>query len=298
MNPLDILALESRKLFLERQRGVEEGATVSENVEYEIERKDGGRLWALISSTFVYENGEATKAVVVAHDVSQRVEANRQLRATLKEKEVLLQEVHHRVKNNLQLVSSLLDMQSMTTQEPEPLSILQDSRNRVKAMALVHETLYQAADLAIVDVAGYLQGIVRNLVGIYRDGTQLVPVDVQIEEGNLDLDTAIICGLIVNELVSNALKYAFPYDRQELRPTDHKDEIAVLFRQQAADLLELSVRDNGIGIPDDIDLDHARSLGLRLVNMLTQQLQGTVQLDRNGGTLFRISFPKSSQGEA
>jgi two-component sensor histidine kinase len=224
-------------------------------------------------------------------EIEERVRVESQLRVALQEKEVLLQEVHHRVKNNLQLVSSLLDMQSLSIRNPTAEAVLQDSRNRVKTMALVHERLYQSHDLASVDVGQYIKGIVRHLDGIYAGQAPGVKIDVQVESVGLNLDTAIPCGLIINELVSNALKYAFP--RGHDRFSGHGEERAIrigLCRKAGGQLL-LFVGDNGVGLPPNVDLNSPRSLGMRLVAMLTQQLGGSIALDRRLGTSFQISFP-------
>jgi two-component sensor histidine kinase len=208
---------------------------------------------------------------------------------SLHEKEVLLKEIHHRVKNNLQVISSLLNLQSEKIKQPDLLETFMESQNRIRAMALVHEKLYQSNDLSQIDFTEYM-----NSFSIYMNSAyNLDPNNVQIQ---LDadpkphlfkIDTAIPCSLILNELISNSCKYAFPDKR--------KGSIRLYFvlekeTEKTAYYL-LKVSDDGIGISPDIDIKKTNSLGLQLVDMLTQQIEGSVELDRDHGTCFSIRFP-------
>jgi PAS domain S-box-containing protein len=218
-------------------------------------------------------------------ELAQRRQAEAQLTASLREKEVLLKEVHHRVKNNMQIVSSLLELQSDAIDDTVLLAPFRDSQDRIRSMALIHETLYQSQDLARVDLARYIHTLSAQLVRSYTVDPQRITIRIQVEPVILDIDQAIPCGLILNELLSNAFKYAFPQGRTgEVHVELHADTA-----QQAA----LVVRDNGIGFPDTIDFRHTESLGLQLVAMLTEQLQGTIALQRAGGTIFTLTFPVS-----
>jgi len=222
-------------------------------------------------------------------ELVERRQAQERLQASLQEKEVLLKEIHHRVKNNLQVISSLLDMQSLSIQSPEAGEALEDSQHRVRTMAFVHERLYQSEDLASVDVREYLESLAGYLLAAYERSTDRIHLNLQIEDVCLDLDTAIASGLIVNELVSNALKHAFPATREG------DGEIGLKLASLDDGRFELQVRDNGVGFPPDLDPVGTQSLGLRLVNMLTQQLQGTLNLSRDVGTAFTITFPGAVQ---
>ena len=223
-----------------------------------------------------------------------------QLRTSLREKEVLLQEVHHRVKNNLQIIASLLDLQADSlgdAADPHLLQIFQDTRHRVHAMVLVHETLFQSPDLARIGARPYLTDLVSHLLGAYSGWSGEVMVAVEVDDVMLDTDTAIPCGLIVNELVSNALKYAFPLSPPVPSPSEGpggtQNELKVELRETGDGELCLSASDNGVGLPPNVDLAAPKSLGLRLVSLLARQLRGTLEVDRSGGTTFRLTWKRS-----
>jgi PAS domain S-box-containing protein len=217
-------------------------------------------------------------------ELADRKRAQDRMQASLQEKEVLLKEIHHRVKNNLQVISSLLDMQALSTQNPEAIEVLEDSQHRVKTMAFVHERLYQSEDLASIDVAEYVESLTNHLLTAYEGRAGAIALDLRIDDVVLDLDTAVATGLIINELVSNSLKHAFPPQGEG------EGEILVALGSLDDDRLELQVCDNGVGLPPDLDVQDSQSLGLRLVNMLTQQLRGALDLDRSAGAAFRITF--------
>jgi two-component sensor histidine kinase/CheY-like chemotaxis protein len=222
-------------------------------------------------------------------EVEERKRAEKQIRAALCEKEVLLQELHDRVKNNLQVISSLLDMQAAYTAEPEARHLLRESQNRVRALAFAQDTLYQQADLATIDLASYVHTIVSYLVEVYGNLNGAITVDVQVGNFQLDLEAAANCGMIINELTSNALQHAFPADWHV-----EKGLIRVEICAQGNGDCTLIVSDNGVGLGPGLDLQNPQSLGLRLVTMLAGQLGGVLEVDRRGGTAFKISFPPSS----
>jgi two-component system, sensor histidine kinase PdtaS len=210
----------------------------------------------------------------------KRIEA--QLTASLREKEVLLKEIHHRVKNNLQVVASLLYLQSDRLDDPQLLAECQESQHRIRAMALIHETLYQARDLARVDFGRYVRALAADLPQAYAADPARITLQTHTEEVWLDIDAAVPCGLILNELVSNALKHAFPDGRRGAIHLDLRAELG---------LTTLRVRDTGMGVPDGLDVRQAESLGLQLVGMLTDQLGGTLDLSRAEGTTVTLTFP-------
>ncbi len=220
--------------------------------------------------------------MVLRWEIDDRIRAEEQLRASLREKEVLLQEIHHRVKNNLQVISSLLDLQSEQITDPATLAAFCESQNRVRTMAIIHEKLYQSPDLGQINFGQYIQELTDYLFRSYAADITQIDCDITVEDVFLGVDTAIPCGLIVNELLSNALKYAFPLGQH--------GRITIGFHAEPDGRLILSVSDTGIGIPAEFDLQTTESLGLQLVHMLVRQLNGTLTLNRNHGTAFTITF--------
>ncbi|MBN2391899.1 MAG: PAS domain S-box protein [Anaerolineae bacterium] len=213
-------------------------------------------------------------------EITERAQAEAKIKASLKEKEILLQEIHHRVKNNLQVISSLLNLQSQGIQDEKTLEVFQESQNRIRSMALIHEKLYRSSDLARVDFAEYIRNLASFLIRSYR--SRAVRLDLQAADIYLSIDNAVPCGLIVNELISNALKHAFVDGRE--------GEIRVIMQQLADHQVRLVVRDNGVGLPKDADYMNTGSLGLQLVTMLVEQLDGTIEIRNNVGAEFEIIF--------
>ncbi len=216
-------------------------------------------------------------------DITRSKRAEEKIRKSLEEKEVLLKEIHHRVKNNMQIVSSLLDHQTQFIKDKNVIEIFLESQNRIASMALVHEKLYQSKDLAKINFHDYINDLVANLFQSYVENSGKIRLNMNIENIQLDIDFAIPCGLIINELVTNCIKYAFPEGRF--------GEIKIVFRKTGEDMLELIIGDNGIGIPFDMDFRKTGSLGLHLVTILAEnQLHGKINLNRNEGTEFIIEF--------
>ena len=201
---------------------------------------------------------------------------------SLREKEVLLKEIHHRVKNNMQVISSLLRLQSRHVKDKEALELFNESRNRIYSMALIHESLYQAKDLTRIDFAGYVRRLTRDLFRTYSVGPNEIKLKMEIKDVFLNVNTGIPCGLIINELVTNSLKHAFP---------DGKNgEIQVGLYKRKKGEFTLNVRDNGTGFPEDFDFQNTESLGMQIVISLVEQLDGTIELDKGEGTSFTIGF--------
>jgi two-component sensor histidine kinase len=215
-------------------------------------------------------------------EIVERQRAENQIKTSLREKEVLLKEIHHRVKNNLQVISSLLKLQAGYIKEHHVLEILKESQNRVRAMALLHEKLYQSEDLAKINFTEYVHSLVANLFRSYGVKSQTIAARINIADILFDIDTVIPCGLIINELVSNSLKYAFPENQ--------KGEIRVELVQTSQGECCILVSDDGVGLPEDLDFHDTKSLGLQLVCMLIEQLEGSVELDRSCGTTFKITL--------
>ncbi|MBN1779746.1 HAMP domain-containing protein [bacterium] len=214
----------------------------------------------------------------------ERDRAAEEIKSSLREKEVMLKEIHHRVKNNLQIISSLLNLQSNHIHDENALAMFVDCQNRVRSMAIVHEQLYHSPDLASINFSEYVEALINGLQSSYRADSRRIQFDVDILDIPLDIDRAVPCGLIIHELVSNAIKHAFNSHHEgliqiKLRRDDHLEQFC------------LSVRDNGQGIPESIDYKNTDSLGLRLAVILTEkQLKGSIDLDRSSGTAFHICF--------
>ena len=213
---------------------------------------------------------------------SDLIRSGQEVQASLREKEVLLQEIHHRVKNNLQVISSLINMQVRRTEDAASRSALAECQNRVQAIALIHEKLYQSRDYARVPFSDYARSLATNVfcaTGVSPENTKL---SVEFENLSLAVDKAIPCGLILNELITNALKHAFPNER--------RGTVRIQLRKADGEL-ELVVSDNGVGLTSDFDPATSNSLGMQLVQTLVEQLDGCLEIFHEGGTTVRIAFP-------
>lgn len=246
--------------------------------------KDGHEIPLEISFSEDFKNGKHYFTGFV-RDVTGHKQAEEQLRSSLNEKEVLLQEIHHRVKNNLQIISSLLNLQTGSVKDKKVLGMFAEYQARVKSMALIHEQLYQSRSLAKIDFAVYIQKLAFNLFRLYGIDADTIILEINVDKGLLDVDAAVPCGLIITELVSNSLKYAFP--------SGQSGKVCINLLSDHNHGFTLSVSDNGVGFPENLDFRNTESLGLQLVNTLTTQLGGKLELDRRGGTEFKISFSNS-----
>lgn len=243
-------------------------------------RKDGVEFPAEASISKVDVDGQRIFTVIL-RDMTRHKEAEEQIRTSLREKEVLLKEIHHRVKNNLQVVSSLLNLQVRGIHEESARQAFRESQDRVLAMALIHEQLYQSKDLSDVHFGDYIRQLAAHLFRSYQVSASRIELKTEIEDVHLPVDTAVHCGLIINELVSNALKHAFPHGRE--------GEIRIELKSDSGMVL-LAVEDNGVGIADTASYWSHGSLGLRLVKSLVRQLQGETEVGKSGGTAIRIRF--------
>ncbi len=258
------------------------------NVSFQFMDAEGGKLIGECNTGLLTDSeGKVTGLVTVMRDITERKKAEDQLKEALQEKEILLKEVHHRVKNNLQIMSSLLSIQEEKIEDLSAKNALKNAQSRIRSMAYIHEDLYQTSHLAYVDLNLYMRKLVQNLLDLYSMGKQ-VTTSYQIDSSHIGLDTAIPCGLIVNELVSNSLKYAFPDKRA--------GTIAVRFFHdkslRRSNQYTLEVEDNGIGFTDSgkQQEESSRKLGFQLVQILAKQLNGTVQIDRTSGVRISITF--------
>ena len=275
----------ARDIFEEEQRVVLQGRPLLNRID-RVSAPNGQPRW--ISSTKVPlrdADGRVTGLVGISRDITALKQAEAQLLASLQEKEVLLKEIHHRVKNNLQVVSSLLRLQAETIADPELRDAFEDSQRRVRAMALVHELLYRSADLAHIDFGEYLTGLVNYLRRSHARPLHNLRLRVEVAAITLEIDQAIPLGLLVNELVTNSLKYAFP----DLQP---EAEIWVTASCDAAGTLVLAVGDNGVGLPATVNVEDPASMGWQLVQSFVAQLHGRYTLTRQPGAVFTLTIPE------
>lgn len=277
------------------------------SVEIPILCKNGDIRIVFWNSANVYAEDGATVIATIAQgiDVTDRKRAEEKIKESLKEKEVLLKEIHHRVKNNMQIISSLLNLQSRYIKGKKALEMFQNSQARIRAMALVHEKLYRSQDLARINFVEYVNDLVKQLFRSHGISPTKIKFNVRIKDVFLDINRAIPCGLIINELVSNSLKHAFPASAKAAagkpasvktmagKPNGRKGKIDIDFYLDKDNKLLLKIKDNGIGLPDNIDIKNTKTLGLQLVVTLVEQLNGTIEVDIKRGTTFKIKFDKS-----
>lgn len=256
--------------------------------EWNITLWDGRKVWFELSNSFFEHPPYPIMLLSQFRDITGRKQAEASLNAALSDKDILLREVHHRVKNNLAVITGLLNLQRRAMSDEVSRSLLQDLTTRVQSMSLVHEKLYRSENLSNIGFQDYLETLVAQLRTSFGKRSGL---DVRVEASGtqLDLDTAIPCGLVINELLTNSMKYAFPEGRP--RAGEERCVIEVSIRKTAT-ALTLVVADNGIGLPAETELAASKSIGLRLVQTIGQhQLGGKVEVDRSRGTRFTLTFP-------
>ena len=237
--------------------------------------------WLEIFMNPIYDaDGAVSEISLVAHDISEKKKTSIEIEESLKEKEVLLKEIHHRVKNNLQVISSILNLQSSFVDDKKTLEILQESRNRIRSMAIIHENLYRTEDFSSINFSDYLDNLTANLVSSYRLGQEVV-LNTNFKEVDLVLDQAIPCGLLVNELVTNALKYAWK---------DGETGTITMTLEEKDNIVYLEISDDGVGLPVDFNQMKSDTLGLQLVVTLVEQLDGDIKVDIKKGTKYFIKF--------
>ena len=246
-----------------------------------VDRDDSHQIYDITCSSLTDKRDRIASHVIVFRNITDRKLSEDLIRASLRDKEMLLKEIHHRVKNNLQVVSSLLYLQSRKVHDDGVLEMFQESQHRVRSMALVHERLYRTEDLAWIDFGAYIHDLTDYLFQVYKTEDKSIRLKTHFASLPLNIDAAIPCGLIVNELVSNALKHAFPNGKP--------GEINIELYEGEDGQFSLSVSDNGIGFPEDVDFRNTTSLGLQLVNTLADQIEGSVELDGKDGTSFVIT---------
>ncbi len=260
------------------------------NLEYSLKNKDGSTFIGVLNTALIRDaHGEPKSFIATTRDITERKQTEKQIKRSLDEKEVLLREVHHRVKNNIQVISSMLNLYSTHIKDEPYLNAIQDIQNRIKSMALIHEKLYQTKDVARVDFNEYIKDLVNSLFRFYGVNINKIKPKIEVEGVSLGLDAGVPCGLIINELVSNSLKHAFAEELQgniniEMRP-ENETEVALI------------ISDNGKGFPPDFDFKNTKTFGLQLVITLVEQLGGNIQLNKEGGAEFKVTFEKGKEEE-
>lgn len=241
----------------------------------------GENHWVESQFIPIKKNGDISSVLLIATDITKKKRATDQLRSSIEEKEILLKEIHHRVKNNMQIISSLLNLQTQYIDDEGAADILKESQNRVKSMAMLHEKLYQSKNFTHIKFEDYVKSLVSDLFFTYSTSPDKVRLTIEVEDVSLNLETAVPCGLIISELVSNCLKHAFPNGR--------KGEMYVSLKDRNGNY-ELIVSDDGIGFPQNLEFENTESLGLQLVQNLTNQIDGEIIIDSSHGTKFIIVF--------
>ncbi len=253
------------------------------DMEFQITTAKGNKKWVQAICNPITVDGKTVKLTGTFQDITERKQAEEQIKASLKEKEVLLREIHHRVKNNMQVIISLLKLQSSKVKDKQYADMLKASQDRIKAMSLIHEKFYQSKDFANIDFREYVKNLVNSLIASHGVDTNKIRFNVDVKDVVFDLENAIPYGLIIHELVSNSLKHAFPDDRE--------GEIKITLYPANEEELELTFSDDGIGMPEDLDFDNMETLGLELTkDIIEHQLGGKIELDRTKGTTFHVLF--------
>lgn len=256
-------------------------------VRHGIIRADGERRFIIVRFKVMFdENGRKIGTRGVNQDITEHKIAEDALAKSLDEKEMLLKEIHHRVKNNLMIISSLLSLQSHYIKDKAALDVFKESQNRTKSMAMIHERLYQSTDLKKIDLGDYIRSLANDLYRTMISDPSRVKLDVDVEDLKIDINTVVPLGLIVNELVTNSMKHAFP--------GDESGHVNVELYHENGEIV-LKIADNGIGFPKDLDYKNTSSLGLQLVNNLTSQIDGELELDRSQGTAFTLIFEEQKE---
>ncbi|MCK9151500.1 PAS domain S-box protein [Methanobacterium alcaliphilum] len=280
----DVIDLDEYDSFLKNMKIVKEQGALH-NIEHKLYDKEGSAFIAEMNIVLSNDSKGIPKGYIATlRDITYRKKMENQIKSSLKEKEILLKELHHRVKNNMQIISSLIGLQSEQVDDRKTRAMFEDSKNRIKSMAIIHENLY-TSDIEEVNFSQYVESLVQTLEKSYNSKKRNIGVDIDVDNVVNDMDQSITCGLILNELISNCFKYAFPYQDE-----NHKKPKIMIKAYNNGKNTIINVKDNGIGVPADLDFKKTDSLGLQIVCTLVAQLGGTIDLDNSQGTNFCIEF--------
>ncbi|MGZ7068653.1 MAG: PAS domain-containing sensor histidine kinase, partial [Methanobacterium sp.] len=302
-NMLELMAPECHKKVESDMLKIMDGE-YTQNLEYKFMKSNGTIFTGEVNLSVIKDNKGVSQSIIfILRDITEIKNAEKQIKASLKEKEVLLREIHHRVKNNLQIISSLLSLQSGYLLDDEAQDIFTESQNRIRTMAMIHEKLYKSESLVKINFKDYINDLTENLFYNYKISPNMIKLYNNIEDLSFDINTAIPCGLIINELVTNCIKHAFPWFKTPMSLKESSEDLE--FGKYKIEIqlhldngnYVLSVADNGVGIPDDFDFNETNSLGLKLVNNLVEQLDGTMTLDNTSGSKFTIVFKENNYQE-
>jgi PAS domain S-box-containing protein len=280
LNELDLILEEDKILHVEQIINLIDGYDVKP-FEARLLDKNGKLRWVNIRLTSIEKENVVSYILINASDITELKQYEKEIQDSLHKKEILLQEIHHRVKNNMQIISSLLSIQTRYVDDRDSINVLKESQNRVKSLAMIHEKLYKSKNFDKIYLLEYIESLVWDLFYSYaiKKG-RIIPI-LDIDNIKLNIETSVPCGLIITELVSNCLKYAFPNQKE--------GELKVSLKSVGNEY-KLIISDNGIGIPENIDFFNTESLGLQLVNSLTDQIDGKIEFNRDNGTEFKITF--------
>ena len=249
--------------------------------------KDGKQIFASAKVSHIGDGNSTGSTLILMADLTDRIKRQELLNASLLEKEALIKEIHHRVKNNLQIISSLVNLQSEKIRKGDEVNALSETQARIRTMALIHEKMYRSLDLSKINLAEYIANLTKALFSIYNTDRSRIGLNLKLDNSiKIDMDTAVPCGLIINELVSNSLKHAFP--------NEMPGELTIELTRKDTNVL-ISVMDNGVGFPPEIDHKNTDTLGMQLVHTLTDQLEGTLNLESGNGTTITLEFPLERQ---
>jgi PAS domain S-box-containing protein len=278
-----VFADKNQKLMFRSNNSSNRKINTISHIETYLKSKYGKIIPVILSDSVIQNKDHQTVGIVcIGNDIEEIKEAQYKVKASLEEKEILLREIHHRVKNNLQIISSLLNIQSNYIKDEEDLELLRESQTRIKSMAIIHEGLYKSNDFTHINFKDYIHSLI-HYISVHYNVSPKILINVDVKNVMLNIETAVPCGLIINELVTNSIKHAFP--------NGSGGKIKVSLNSKMG-ICSLRVSDNGIGFPGNIDFRKTSTLGLRLVNILSNQLDGNIELDNSPGTEFIINFKK------
>lgn len=284
---IDHLSPDERPTLVERYKQRMAGEDVPPVYEAVLRRKDGSIVYSELNAGVIVYQGKPADLVMV-RDITERKKADDKIKASLEEKNVMLKEIHHRVRNNLQVIKSLLSLQSRYVKDTQALEMFKESQERIQSMAMVHEKLYESEDFARIDFVDYVASLARGLYRARKVDPERIALKIKAAKAiPLGIDLAVPCGIVVNELVTNALKHAFP------PPWKKKGLIQISLKSVGEDEVEVVVKDNGTGLPEGVDFHDADTLGFRLVKILVEdQLRGKLSVEQVAGTKVQIRFQK------